>query len=101
MTNTNGIDLLLGAPIKTLDDWKRKGKQLAGASDELKDFEKWDFGDWLIEGSDQFTLTDHDLKQHTEKITKRSWKSLKNYKVVSKAFPVSRRRDTLSYSLYV
>jgi hypothetical protein len=85
----------------TVEDWKLKGRQLAILRGELTDYSQWDFGDWLVEGQKFGHMTDEELKKHAESILKRSWKTLKNYKVVSNSFPKARRRDGLSYSLYV
>jgi hypothetical protein len=84
------------------DHWRRQGQEIDRANKGLTDRWQWDIGDWLLLGEVFGRLTDEQLKLDAEKITKRAWKTLKNYKVVSRAFPKpsSLRRDGLSYSLY-
>lgn len=85
--------------------WKRQGEELVRAHKSLTDQWQWDVGDWLLLGEVFGRLNyddDKELRSDVEKITERAWQTIKNYKVVSKAFPKpsSLRRDGISYSIY-
>jgi len=80
--------------------WLEEGKQLMATINTQRDAEMWNIGDWLVDGADKYALHDEEVKKYAEKVTGKSWKTLNNYKVVSRAFVLSRRRENLSWSLY-
>src|SRR6266704_5888189 len=81
--------------------WERIGEELKSASKKLTDQLMWDIGDWLLEGEVRGKLQERELRKHAERITGRAWPTIKNYKMYSKKFPASRRREALTYSLHV
>jgi hypothetical protein len=85
--------------------YRRQLLELARNRDNQEDQWQWNVGDLLVLGEVFGRLNDEELRSDTEqitKLTKRSWQTLKNYKVVSRAFPKSSslRRDGLPFSLY-
>jgi hypothetical protein len=86
----------------SLESWKRKGEKLVRDNAKETDQSIWAIGDWLVEADVIGRLPDTKLKEHAEKITKKAWKTLRNYKVTCRAIPPtsSRRRDGLSYSIH-
>jgi hypothetical protein len=83
-------------------DLDKKEEQLT----EKCGWEIWDIGDLLLEG-EEGGLSMKKLRKEAEQFwPKRKWKTLRNYKVTSKAIESSRRRDgregrpSLPYSLH-
>ena len=94
----NGLD---GVYQFDLEAWDRKLEDVAQACSRLTDETMWEIGYLLLEGEEDGQLTEKELKRHAEKAVKRSWKTMRNWKVVCKAFyPPSRRRDGLPFSVH-
>jgi hypothetical protein len=72
-----------------LAGWRRVGQQIA----LLSSSSAWWLGDWLIYGQARFPDR---YKQAVEE-TSLDYQTLRNYAWVARKFPVSRRRDTLSF----
>jgi hypothetical protein len=72
------------------EHWTAIGAKIAAQADASS----WWLGDWLVFGERQFEA------RYTRAIssTGLEYKTLRNYAVVARRFPVSRRRDTLSFS---
>jgi hypothetical protein len=82
----NGLRL---PPKFSFDMWLAAGRQLAAAASSSA----WRLGDWLVYGEDLFP------GRYREAIERTSleYKTLRNYAWVTRRFPLSRRRDTLSF----
>jgi hypothetical protein len=73
----------------SFDMWLAVGQQLAATAS----LSAWCLGDWLVYGEDIFP------GRYREAIERTSldYKTLRNYAWVTRRFPMSRRRDTLSF----
>jgi len=72
-----------------LAGWRRVGEQIA----LLSSSSAWWLGDWLIYGQAKFP----DRYRQAVEGTSLDYQTLRNYAWVARKFPVSRRRDTLSF----
>ena len=99
-----------------LEQWKVYGKYLSAHGRVLAKNEEvlaekcgwfmWDIGDWLLEGEEAGMPTKK-LRKYAEEICRhRAWKTMRNWKVTSRAIESSRRRDgregreSLPYSVH-
>jgi hypothetical protein len=73
----------------TYEDWAQVGKQIC----LLSDSSAWWLGDWLVYGQDRYG----DRYQRAVAATALDYQTLRNYAWVARQFPVSRRRDSLSF----
>ncbi|MEO3788489.1 LmbU family transcriptional regulator [Actinocorallia sp. B10E7] len=71
-----------------LEDWLAIGRQIAAVADASA----WWLGDWLVYGQDRFP----ERYAQAVKASGLCYKTLRNYAWISRKFPVSRRRDTLT-----
>ncbi|SEF67665.1 hypothetical protein SAMN05216223_101692 [Actinacidiphila yanglinensis] len=73
----------------TLNDWCRIGDRLLAVSDASC----WWVGDWLVFGCEKYP----DRYKRAIAGTSLDYQTLRNYAWVARAFPPSRRRDTLTF----
>jgi len=73
----------------SLADWKRIGEQIFLISNSSS----WWLGDWLVYGQDKFP----DRYRIAISEAKLDYQTLRNHAWVARKFPLSRRRDTLSF----
>lgn len=71
------------------DRWQRVGRQLA----VIADSSPWWLGDWLVYGETQYA----DRYKQALAQTSLDYQTLRNYAWVARSFPMSRRRDKLSF----
>jgi len=71
------------------EDWAQVGKQICLVSNSSA----WWLGDWLVYGQDRYG----DRYKRAVEATSLDYQTLRNYAWVARQFPVSRRRDTLSF----
>jgi hypothetical protein len=76
-------------PAMSLAEWKSLGTSIVVYSDTAP----WWVGDWLLFGQGKF----HRRYQEGLATTGLSYQTLRNYATVARRFPVSRRRDRLSF----
>jgi hypothetical protein len=72
-----------------LDRWIAIGRQLS----EVATSSAWCLGDWLVYGEAAYSGRYREAIEHTSL----DYQTLRNYAWVAKRFPLSRRRDTLSF----
>lgn len=72
------------------EKWLGIGRQLAAVSTSSA----WCLGDWLVHGEDVYSGRYRDAIEQTSL----DYQTLRNYAWVARRFPVSRRRDTLSFA---
>lgn len=72
-----------------LADWKRIGKQISLISNASS----WWLGDWLVYGQEKYP----DRYRIAVSEAALDYQTLRNYAWVARKFPLSRRRDTLSF----
>lgn len=70
-------------------DWKRIGEQISLISNASS----WWLGDWLVYGQERYP----DRYRIALSETSLDYQTLRNYAWVARKFPLSRRRDTLSF----
>lgn len=75
------------------DSWLRIGRQLSAAINASS----WCLGDWLAYGEAAYSGRYRDAVEHTSL----DYQTLRNYAWVAKRFPLSRRRDNLSFGHHV
>jgi hypothetical protein len=73
----------------SFETWLAVGQQLATAASSSS----WCLGDWLVYGEDIFP----GRYREAIELTSLDYKTLRNYAWVTRRFPMSRRRDTLSF----
>jgi hypothetical protein len=73
----------------SFEKWFKIGQQLSRAASSSA----WCLGDWLIYGEDAFVGRYRDAIERTSL----DYQTLRNYAWVARSFPLSRRRDTLSF----
>jgi hypothetical protein len=76
-------------PRFSYERWLAMGKQLSS----LASSSAWCLGDWLTYGEAAFNGRYREAIEHTSL----DYQTLRNYAWVAKRFPMSRRRDTLSF----
>lgn len=79
---------------QTFEEWEEAGRNLASADKVLQ----WWIGDWWAAGSHRYGAR---AKVAAEGIFGREFGTLRNLASVCRAFPTSRRRDTLSFAHHV
>jgi hypothetical protein len=72
-----------------LDRWIAIGRQLS----DVATSSAWCLGDWLVYGEAAYNGRYREAIEHTSL----DYQTLRNYAWVAKRFPLSRRRDTLSF----
>ncbi|MGW7515311.1 LmbU family transcriptional regulator [Streptomyces sp. NPDC054796] len=77
-------------PDLPLESWQRVGRQLFLISDSSS----WWIGDWIVFGKHMFP----DRYRQAIAETQLDYQTLRNYAWVASRFPVTRRRDTLSFA---
>jgi hypothetical protein len=85
---TKRTSLILSEQL-TIDLWCRIGKHILNISDSTA----WWIGDWLVFGEERYS----DRYKRALSDTGLDYQTLKNYAWVARKFPVSRRRDRLSF----
>lgn len=100
-------DLPAFKPTKlfTLDSWRTRGKQLAAEYREERkrantEIAALEIGDWFIEGKTDGKLKMKVLYEEAKKVTGKEHGTLKNWMMVSRAFPPERRRKGIGFSVY-
>jgi hypothetical protein len=73
----------------SFEKWFKIGQQLSRAASSSA----WCLGDWLIYGEEAFVGRYRDAIERTSL----DYQTLRNYAWVARSFPLSRRRDTLSF----
>jgi hypothetical protein len=73
----------------SFETWLAAGRRLAAVASSSA----WCLGDWLVYGEDLFPGRYRDAIEQTSL----EYKTLRNYAWVTRRFPMSRRRDTLSF----
>lgn len=81
-----GLQLARQLPF---DSWLRIGRQLSAVSNASS----WCLGDWLAYGETAYSGRYRDAVEQTSL----DYQTLRNYAWVAKSFPLSRRRDSLSF----
>ncbi len=83
------VGLVVDGPM-TFDQWERAGQNLMA----LGTATQWSLGDWVLAGEDAFG----EMASQAYDLTKRSYQSVANAASVCRRFPLSRRRETVSFS---
>ncbi|MER7404535.1 LmbU family transcriptional regulator [Streptomyces sp. NPDC000070] len=81
---------LLFTAKQSFSTWEELGTELFSFADSST----WWIADWLVYGESVF----HDRYEEAIKRTSLSYQTLRNYSWVARAFPLSRRRQGLSFS---
>lgn len=76
-------------PDMSFETWEVLGAQLSVRSEASS----WWLGDWLVFGKQQYRAR----YKSVIAVTGLDYQTLRNYAVVAKRFPVSRRRDNISF----
>jgi hypothetical protein len=78
-------------PVRALDfhEWRRAGVRIA----RLANASAWYLGDWIAYGEAHY----EDRYQRAVDVVGLSYQTLRNYAWVCRRFPLSRRRDTLTF----
>jgi hypothetical protein len=82
----NGLAFPRALPF---DKWVQLGRALAATHSSVA----WLLGDWLIYGEQSYTGRYHGIIE----LVNLDYKTLRNYAWVARRFPLSRRRDSLSF----
>jgi hypothetical protein len=90
VTRRTGLYLPPEMPFTT---WQRIGRQIYLISDSSA----WWWGDWLVFGEDRYP----DRYRRAIAETSLEYQTLRNYAWVARRFPISRRRDRLSFQHHV
>lgn len=73
----------------TFDEWQQAGMKIARMSDSTA----WFLGDWIVYGESHYA----DRYRRVVEATVVSYQTLRNYAWVARRFPLSRRRDVLTF----
>jgi hypothetical protein len=90
LTRRTGLCL---PPQLSLEGWRRIGRQMFIISDSSA----WWWGDWLVFGEERYP----DRYKRAIAETSLDYQTLRNYAWVARRFPMSRRRDRLSFQHHV
>jgi hypothetical protein len=71
------------------DRWRELGARMARTTDSMA----WCLGDWLVYGESRYA----DRYRRTVEVVGLNYQTLRNYAWVARRFPLSRRRDRLTF----
>jgi hypothetical protein len=88
--NATSVGLCFPERMLEFDDWQVTGARIA----RMASSSAWYLGDWLIYGEAHYA----DRYRHAVETVGLNYQTLRNYAWVARRFPLSRRRDKLSFN---
>lgn len=88
--NATSVGLCFPERMLEFDDWQLTGARIA----RMASSSAWYLGDWLVYGEANYA----DRYRHAVETVGLNYQTLRNYAWVARRFPLSRRRDKLSFN---